>query len=133
MPQPLKGLLVVSVEQAVAAPFCSSLLADAGARVIKIERKEGDFAGQYDRMVHGESAYFIWLHRGKGSLTLDIQPPDDAALLARLLAKADVYTQSLAPGAMKRAGFGSEEMRARHSRLITCDISGYGDEGALKD
>jgi itaconate CoA-transferase len=129
----LEGILVVSFEQAVAAPFCSSRMADAGARVIKIERKDGDFARGYDHVVRGESAYFIWLNRGKESLIADIKNADDAALLHRMIAKADVFIQNLAPGAAQRAGFGSEELRARHPRLITVDISGYGDEGPLND
>ena len=129
----LEGLLIVSLEQAVAAPFCSSRLADAGARVIKIERKEGDFARAYDNIVNGESAYFIWLNRGKESLIADIKNADDSALLHRIIAKADVFIQNLAPGAAQRAGLGSEELRARHPRLITVDITGYGDEGELAD
>jgi crotonobetainyl-CoA:carnitine CoA-transferase CaiB-like acyl-CoA transferase len=126
---PLSGLLVVSLEQAVAAPFCSCKLADAGARVIKIERAEGDFARGYDDYAKGESSYFVWLNRGKESLVLDIKQAEDAALLARLLARADVFIQNLAPGAAARAGFGSAILRARHPRLITVDISGYGEAG----
>ena len=126
----LDGLLVVTLEQAVAAPYCSSRLADDGARVIKIERAEGDFGRRYDSFVHGESAYFVWLNRGKESLTADIKDPDDAALLHRILAKADVFIQNLAPGAAGRAGFDSGELRARHPHLITVDISGYGEDGA---
>ena len=124
--KPLAGLLVVSMEQAVAAPYCASRLADAGARVIKIERPEGDFARGYDAAVHGLSSYFTWLNRGKQSLTADIKSPEDAALLHRILAKADVFIQNLAPGAAERAGFGSAELRRRYPRLITVDISGYG-------
>ncbi|MBM3592882.1 MAG: CoA transferase [Alphaproteobacteria bacterium] len=127
--QPLKGLFVVSMEQAVAAPYCASRLADAGARVIKIERQEGDFARAYDAVANGQSSYFIWLNRGKESLCLDIKKPEDKALLENLIAKADVFIQNLAPGAMARAGFGSADLRARHPRLITVDISGYGEEG----
>ncbi len=123
----LDGLLVLSLEQAVAAPYCSSRLADAGARVIKVERPEGDFARGYDAAVHGQSSYFVWLNRGKESLVADIKDPADAALLHRILARADVFIQNLAPGAAERAGFGSAALRARHSRLITMDISGYGD------
>lgn len=133
MPGALNGILVVSVEQAVAAPYCSSRLADAGARVIKVERPDGDFARGYDRVAKGQSAYFVWLNRGKESLALDIKDPDDAALLHRILAKADVYIQNLSPGAAARAGFGSEELQARHPRLITCDISGYGEDGPYRD
>jgi itaconate CoA-transferase len=133
MTQALDGILVIALEQAVAAPFCSSRLADAGARVIKIERPEGDFARGYDHVAKGESAYFVWTNRGKESLVLDIKQPDDAALLARLLAKADVFLQNLAPGAAERAGFGTDELRRRHPRLITCDISGYGESGPYRD
>ncbi len=129
MTKPLQGLLVVSLEQAVAAPYCAARLADAGARVIKIERAEGDFARGYDSAVQGLSSYFVWLNRGKESLVADIKQPADAALLHRLLAKADVFIQNLAPGAAARSGFGSEALRARHERLITVDISGYGETG----
>ncbi|MBX5473307.1 MAG: CoA transferase, partial [Acetobacteraceae bacterium] len=111
--KPLEGLLVLSLEQAVAAPYCSSRLADAGARVIKVERPEGDFARFYDRAAAGQSSYFVWLNRGKESLVADIKNPEDAALLHRILARADVFIQNLAPDAAKRAGFGSEELRAR--------------------
>ena len=126
---PLTGLLVVSLEQAVAAPYCSSRLADAGARVIKIERPEGDFARGYDNAAKGLSSYFVWLNRGKQSLVADIKDPDDAALLHRILAKADVFIQNLAPGAAARSGFGSAELRKQYPRLITVDISGYGETG----
>lgn len=129
----LGGILVVSLEQAVAAPLCTARLAEAGARVIKIERAEGDFARGYDHVVHGESAYFVWLNRGKESLVLDIKQPDHAALLARIVAQADVFVQNLAPGATSRAGFGSADLRARHPQLITVDISGYGDDGPAAD
>ncbi|WP_295636912.1 CaiB/BaiF CoA-transferase family protein [Novosphingobium sp.] len=129
----LEGLLVVSLEQAVAAPLASLKLAQAGARVIKIERAEGDFARGYDAVVHGESAYFVWLNRGKQSVALDIKQPADAALLAAMIARADVFIQNLAPDAARRAGFGSAELRARHPRLITCDISGYGERGPGRD
>lgn len=129
--RPLDGVLVVALEQAVAAPYCSSRLADAGARVIKIERSEGDFARGYDRAVHGESSYWVWINRGKESLVLDVKDADDRALLERLLARADVFIQNLAPGATERLGLGSTTLRARHPRLITCDISGYGDDGRL--
>jgi crotonobetainyl-CoA:carnitine CoA-transferase CaiB-like acyl-CoA transferase len=125
----LDGLLVIALEQAVAAPFCTSRLADAGARVIKIERLEGDFAREYDHVVHGESAYFVWLNRGKESISLDIKQPGDARLLNAMISKADIFIQNLAPGAAARAGFDSEELRARYPHLITCDISGYGEEG----
>jgi len=125
----LDGILVVSLEQAVAAPFCASRLADAGARVIKVEREGGDFARHYDSAVNGECGFFVWLNRGKESLVLDIKDSDDAMLLERIVAAADVYIQNLAPGAAGRAGFGSATLRRRHPRLITCDISGYGEEG----
>ena len=125
----LKDLLVVSLEQAVAAPFCSNRLAHAGARVIKIERADGDFARGYDDVVHGESAYFVWLNQGKESLVANIKETDDAGLLNRILAQADVFIQNLAPGAAARAGFGSEELVKRYPRLVCCDISGYGDSG----
>lgn len=127
--RPLKGLTVVTLEQAVAAPYCSSRLADAGARVIKIERPEGDFARGYDKAAKGLSSYFVWLNRGKESLVADIKAPADAALLHRILAGADVFIQNLAPGAAARSGFGSEDLRAKYPRLITVDISGYGDSG----
>ena len=120
-------LLVVWLEQA--APFCSNRLAQAGARVIKIERAEGDFARAYDSVVHGESAYFVWLNRGKESLVLDIKDAADAALLHRILDRADVFIQNLAPRAAARAGFGSDVLTESYPRLICCDISGYGDEG----
>ena len=126
---PLEGLLVVSMEQAVAAPYCASRLADAGARVVKIERAEGDFARGYDATARGQSSYFVWLNRGKESIVLDIKKSEDKALMARMLARADVFIQNLAPGAMARAGFGSSALREKHPRLITVDISGYGEEG----
>jgi len=129
MREPLAGLLVVSLEQAVAAPYCSSRLADAGARVIKLERAEGDFARGYDTAANGLSSYFVWLNRGKQSLVADIKNPDDVALLHSILERADVFIQNLAPGAAARAGFGSDALRERHPRLITVDISGYGDSG----
>jgi crotonobetainyl-CoA:carnitine CoA-transferase CaiB-like acyl-CoA transferase len=124
--RPLDGILVVALEQAVAAPYCSARLADAGARVIKIERPDGDFARGYDASVNGLSSYFVWLNRGKESLVADIKDPDDAALLHRILARADVFIQNLAPGAAARAGFGSEELRRLYPKLITVDVSGYG-------
>lgn len=129
MSLPLDGLLVVSLEQAVAAPYVSCRLADAGARVIKIERQEGDFARRYDSVVNGESAYFVWLNRGKESVTLNIKDDNDKAILDNIIAKADVFIQNLAPGAAGRAGFDSVELRKQHPRLITCDISGYGETG----
>jgi crotonobetainyl-CoA:carnitine CoA-transferase CaiB-like acyl-CoA transferase len=129
----LDGLLVVSIDQAVAAPYAASRLADAGARVIKVERPGGDFARKYDTAAQGESAYFVWLNRGKESIELDFKQPQDAALLDAMIAKADVFIQNLAPSAMERAGFGSGELRRRHPRLITCDISGYGEDGPYRD
>jgi len=129
MSRPLAGLLVVSLEQAVAAPYCSSRLADAGARAIKIERPEGDFARGYDTAANGLSSYFVWLNRGKQSLVADIKNPADAVLLHRILSRADVFIQNLAPGAAARSGFGAEALRERCPRLITVDISGYGDTG----
>jgi len=129
MGRPLEGLVVLALEQAVAAPYCSSRLADAGARVIKIERPEGDFARAYDHAVGDLSSYFVWLNRGKESLVADIKNPDDARLLHAILATTDVFIQNLAPGAAARAGFDSEELRKRHPRLITVDISGYGLSG----
>ena len=129
----LDGLLVVTLEQAVAAPLCSARLADAGARVIKVERAEGDFARAYDSVVNGDSAYFVWLNRGKESLILDIKNQEDIFLIERIISKADVYIQNLAPGAAARAGIGTAKMRARHPRLVTCDISGYGAAGPYRD
>lgn len=129
MPPPLDGLLVVSLEQAVAAPQCTCRLADAGARVIKIERPEGDFARQYDHLVHGESTHFVWLNRGKESVVLDLTNENDKALFAALLAKADVFVQNLKPGAIAKLGFAIERLRRQHPRLICCSISGYGESG----
>jgi formyl-CoA transferase len=126
---PLSGLLVVSLEQAVAAPTCTCRLADAGARVIKIERPEGDFARTYDDVAHGESAYFVWLNRGKESVVLDLTLGDDKALLAAMLAHADVFVQNLKPGAIAKLGFAVERVRREHPRLIVCSISGYGESG----
>jgi crotonobetainyl-CoA:carnitine CoA-transferase CaiB-like acyl-CoA transferase len=125
--------LVVSVEQAVAAPYCSSRLADAGARVIKVERPGGDFARRYDTYVNGESAYFVWLNRGKESICLDLKSEEDRALLSRMIDRADVFLQNLAPGALNRLGFAPDELRRRNPKLITCSISGYGEEGPYRD
>jgi formyl-CoA transferase len=129
MPLPLEGLLVVSVEQAVAAPQCTCRLADAGARVIKVERPEGDFARRYDALVHGESAYFVWLNRGKQSVVLDLGQAGDKALLEAMLAKADVFVQNLKPGAIGKLGFAVTRLRKDYPRLICCSISGYGESG----
>lgn len=133
MQRDLEGILVVAVEQAVAAPYASSRLADAGARVIKVERPEGDFARGYDELVRGESAYFVWLNRGKESICLDLKQPQDAALLSRMIAQADVFIQNLAPGVTDRLGFAADKLRAANRRLITCSISGYGDEGPYRE
>ncbi len=129
----LAGVLVVSLEQAVAAPMCTARLADAGARVIKIERAEGDFARGYDAVVHGESAYFVWLNRGKESLVADLKDAADRALIERIVARADVLVQNLAPGAADRLGLGATKLRGRYPRLITCAISGYGESGPYRD
>ncbi len=131
---PLHGLIVVAVEQAVAAPFASRQLADLGARVIKIERPgSGDFARSYDATVNGLASHFVWTNRSKESLTLDLKRPEAAEALARLVARADVFLHNLAPGAVSRLGFGSPALRARHPRLITCEISGYGTSGPYRD
>ncbi|MFI7344746.1 CaiB/BaiF CoA transferase family protein [Streptomyces sp. NPDC049936] len=128
--QPLRGVTVVALEQAIAAPYASRQLADLGARVIKVERPgTGDFARAYDSRVKGLSSHFVWANRGKESLTLDIKDPRGKELLLRLIAGADVFLQNLAPGAAARAGLGAEELRARHPALIVCDISGYGGPG----
>jgi len=129
MALPLEGLLVVSVEQAVAAPQCTCRLADAGARVIKVERPEGDFARGYDHIVHGESAHLVWLNRGKESVVLDLSNPDDKAVLEAMLAKADVFVQNLKPGALAKLGFAVARLRKDYPRLICCSISGYGESG----
>jgi itaconate CoA-transferase len=129
MPLPLEGLLVVSLEQAVAAPTCSCRLADAGARVIKIERPEGDFARGYDSLAHGESAYFVWLNRGKESVVLDLTNNDDKALLEKLLARADVFIQNLKPGAVGKLGFAIDRLRHDYPKLICCSITGFGESG----
>jgi len=127
---PLEGITVVSLEQAVAAPFAARQLAELGARVIKIERPGvGDFARSYDQVVHGQSGYFLWLNRCKESLTLDIKKNESKQILAKLIAKADVFIQNLAPGAAQRLGLGADELMNNNPRLIVCDISGYGDSG----
>ena len=129
--KPLEGLLVVSIEQAVAAPFCSARLVQAGARVIKIEREEGDFARKYDQAACGESSYFTWLNQGKQSICLDFKSDEGAALLWKLLAKADVLIQNLSPGALRRSGFSTKQLHDINPRLIICNISGYGMEGEV--
>jgi itaconate CoA-transferase len=127
---PLDGLLVVALEQAVAAPFATRQLADLGARVIKIERAgAGDFARGYDTSVLGQASYFIWLNRGKESVELDVKSPGGQEAMAALLARADVFVQNLAPGAAARLGLGAAELLARHQRLICCSVSGYGPDG----
>ncbi|MGK0172920.1 MAG: itaconate CoA-transferase [Gammaproteobacteria bacterium] len=133
MSQALDGLLVVSIDQAVAAPFAASRLADAGARVIKVERHGGDFARDYDSVAQGQSAFFVWLNRGKESIEVDIKSPADVALLRRMLAQADVFIQNLAPGAAARAGLDAASLREANPRLITCSISGYGEDGPYAD
>ena len=125
----LEGITVVALEQAVAAPYASSRLADAGARVIKIERAEGDFARRYDSLVNGDSAYFVWLNRGKQSICMNLKDDGDKALLAAMIAKADVFIQNLAPGAVERMGFGLDELLQQHPALICCSITGYGRDG----
>ena len=127
--QELSGLLVVSMEQAVAAPYCGLMLADAGARVIKVERKEGDFARGYDRGANGNSVFFSWLNRGKESVAIDLNADDDEALLRSILKKADVFLHNLAPGALARRGFSGDALREHHPGLITCEINGYGCSG----
>ncbi|OAH10262.1 CaiB/BaiF CoA transferase family protein [Streptomyces jeddahensis] len=128
--QPLRGLTVVSLEQAIAGPYASRQLADLGARVIKVERPgAGDFARHYDTRVKGLSSHFVWVNRNKESLTLDIKDPRGMAVLRRLLASADVFLQNLAPGAAARMGLGAGELQEAHPRLIVCDISGYGQGG----
>jgi itaconate CoA-transferase len=129
MTLPLSGLLVVSLEQAVAAPMCTCRLADAGARVLKIERPEGDFARSYDTLAHGECSYFVWLNRGKESVVLDLTAAADRALLAAMLKRADVFVQNLKPGAIAKLGFPIAELRRALPRLICCSISGFGESG----
>jgi len=129
MTLPLDGVMAVSIEQAVAAPTCTCRMADAGARVIKVERPEGDFAREYDHVVHGESAHFVWLNRGKQSVVLDLGQAADKALLETMLAKADVFVQNLKPGALAKLGFAVKRLRRDYPRLICCSISGYGESG----
>jgi len=127
--KPLRGVTVVSIEQAVSAPYATCRLADAGARVIKVERDTGDFARQYDEAVKGLATYFVWINRGKESVQLNIKDEADRALFLRITDQADVFVQNLAPGALEKIGLDSESLRARNPRLITVDISGYGEEG----
>jgi itaconate CoA-transferase len=133
MTKPLTGLLVLSLDQAVAAPFATRKLADAGARVIKLERPEGDFARHYDSLAHGECTHFSWLNRGKESVVADLAKPDDKRLFEAIVAKADVLVQNLKPGALAKLGYPMEALRKRYPRLICCSISGYGDEGPFRD
>jgi itaconate CoA-transferase len=131
---PLEGITVVSIEQAVAAPFATRQLADLGARVIKIERPgAGDFARGYDHTVKGLASYFVWLNRSKQSLSLDLKQPEACEILHELVSSADVFVQNLAPGAATRLGFGAEALRTLDPRLIVCDISGYGSVGPYRD
>jgi formyl-CoA transferase len=130
---PLEGITVVAVEQAVAAPFCSSRLADAGATVIKVERPEGDFARGYDRAAKGQSSYFVWLNRGKQSVAIDLSTKSGREQLETLIAGADVLLQNLKPGSMDKLGFSRERLRRDYPALICCTITGYGDEGPYKD
>ena len=125
----LDGLLVVSLEQAVAAPFASSRLADAGARVIKIERPEGDFARNYDHVVNGDSAYFVWLNRGKESISMDLRQTEEIRLLRAMLKKADVLIENFKPGSLAKLGIVPQELQKDNPQLITCSISGYGSRG----
>ncbi len=129
----LEGLLVITVEHAVAAPYASGRLADAGARVIKVERPEGDFARQYDAHVNGGSANFVWLNRGKESICLNLKDDRDKRVLAGMIEKADILIQNLGPGVMERLGFNPKELRQVYPRLIICSISGYGSEGAYRN
>ena len=126
---PLQGLLVVSLEQAVAAPFCTCRLPDAGARVIKVERSEGDFARSYDAAAKGQSSYFVWLNRGKQSIVLDLKNANDLGLLKSILSKADIFVQNLAPGAVERLGLGADALEKLNPALIQCHISGFGNDG----
>ncbi len=132
--RPLEGVTVLSLEQAVAAPFATRQLADLGARVIKIERPGvGDFARGYDATVQGESSHFVWLNRSKESLTLDVKRPAAAEVLRRLLDQADVFVQNLAPGATGRLGLSAQSLREAHPRMVVCEISGYGSTGPYRD
>ncbi|MBI5276476.1 MAG: CoA transferase [Burkholderiales bacterium] len=131
---PLDGITVVSLEHAIAAPFCTRQLADLGARVVKVERPgSGDFARAYDTRVRGQSSHFVWTNRSKESLALDLKDPQDLAVLQALVAKADVLVQNLAPGAAARMGMSFEALHPKHPKLVVCDISGYGDDGPYRD
>ncbi|MBX9592094.1 MAG: CoA transferase [Hyphomonadaceae bacterium] len=131
--KPLTGTLVVSLDQAVAAPMTARRLADAGARVIKLERPEGDFARSYDDIVKGQCTHYVWLNRGKESVIADLTKPEDRRLFEAMLARADVFLQNLKPGALAKLGYPIEGLRARHPKLICCSISGYGEEGPYRD
>jgi crotonobetainyl-CoA:carnitine CoA-transferase CaiB-like acyl-CoA transferase len=132
--RPLDHITVVSLEHAIAAPFCTRQLADLGARVIKVERPgAGDFARAYDQRAKGQSSHFVWVNRSKESLALDLKDPQDLAVLKQLIAKADVLVQNLAPGATGRMGLDAATLRAENPRLIVCDISGYGNDGPYRD
>jgi itaconate CoA-transferase len=134
MTRPLDGVTVVTLEHAIAAPFCTRQLADLGARVIKIERPgSGDFARAYDERVLGQASHFVWTNRSKESLTLDVKHPEAQKVLAQLLDGADVLVQNLAPGAAARLGLSFEALHEKHPKLIVCDISGYGDDGPYRD
>lgn len=132
--RPLEGIKVVTLEHAIAAPFCTRQLADLGARVIKIERPgTGDFARGYDERVHGLASHFVWTNRSKESLSLDVKQPEAAKILDALIADADVLVQNLAPGAADRLGLGYDALSVKYSKLIVCDISGYGADGPYRD
>jgi len=132
--RPLDGITVVALEHAISAPFCTRQLADLGARVIKVERPgSGDFARAYDERVRGQASHFVWTNRSKESLTLDVKHPDAKTVLARLLQRADILVQNLAPGAADRLGLGYEAIAAENPRVIVCDISGYGADGPYRD
>jgi crotonobetainyl-CoA:carnitine CoA-transferase CaiB-like acyl-CoA transferase len=134
MTRPLDNITVVSLEHAIAAPFCTRQLADLGARVIKVERPgAGDFARAYDTRVKGQSSHFVWTNRSKESLALDLKEPSQLAALKKLIAKADVLVQNLAPGAAARMDLSFEALHAQHPQLIVCDISGYGEDGPYRD
>ena len=134
MIRPLDGITVISLEHAIAAPFCTRQLADLGARVIKVERPgAGDFARAYDTRVKGQASHFVWTNRSKESLTLDLKQPAALAVLRELIGKADVLVQNLAPGAASRMGLGFEALSTLHPRLVVCDISGYGEDGPYRD
>src|SRR6202789_443086 len=130
---PLEGITVIAVEQAVAAPFCSSRLADAGAHVIKVERPEGDFARGYDAAAKGQSSYFVWLNRGKDSVVIDLATKEGRQELEQLIARADVLLQNLKPGSMDKLGFSLDRLKKDYPKLICCTITGYGDDGPYAD